>query len=156
TWTSSTATANNVIVMGTPPSNVNATSLSQLPSDVVFDRCYVHGTPQGNVRRGIAMNSARTSIVDSYFADFHEAGGDAQAIASWNGSGPFKIVNNYLEGAAENVLFGGADASIPNLTPSDIEIRANLISKPLKWNPSSSSYDGSQWTVKNLLELKHA
>ena len=69
------------------------------------------------------MNSARTAVVDSYLSNLHEVGADSQAIAGWNGPGPFKIVNNYLEGAGENVMFGGADPRIPNLVPSDIEIR---------------------------------
>ena len=54
------------------------------------------------------MNSARTAVVDSYLSDFHEVGADNQAVASWNGPGPFKIVNNYLEASSENILFGGA------------------------------------------------
>ncbi len=102
------------------------------------------------------MNSARTAVVDSYLSDFHETNTDTQAIASWNGSGPFKIVNNYLEGASENVLFGGADPGIPNLVPSDIEIRNNYFNKPLTWKVDDPSYAGIQWNVKNLLELKNA
>jgi hypothetical protein len=45
-------------------------------------------------------------------------------------------------------MFGGADPSIQNLTPSDIEIRRNHFSRPMSWK--------GVWTVKNLLELKHA
>jgi hypothetical protein len=33
------------------------TSLSQLPTDFVFDRCYLHGDPKNGTRRGIAMNA---------------------------------------------------------------------------------------------------
>ena len=125
------------------------TSLAQLPHDIVFDRCYIHGDPTIGGRRGIALNSASTAVIDSYLSDWKENGADSQAIAGWNGPGPFKIVNNYLEGAGENVMFGGADPSITNLTPSDIEIRGNHFFKPLAWI-------GSAWTVKNLIELKHA
>lgn len=132
------------------------TSLSQVPTDIVFDRSYIHGTPTGNVRRGITLNSARTAVIDSYLADFHEVGADSQAIAGWNGPGPFKIVNNYLEGAGENVLIGGSDPSITDLVPSDIEIRGNHFYKPLSWWVEHSSYAGISWSVKNLLELKNA
>ena len=114
------------------------TSLSQVPTDIVFDRCYVHGTATGSVRRGIAMNGARIAVVDSYLADFHEVGADSQAISGWNGPGPFKIVNNYLEGAGENLMFGGADPAIPDLVPSDIEIRRNHLFKPLSWKIGAS------------------
>jgi hypothetical protein len=127
------------------------TALSQVPSFIVFDRCYLHGTPTGNVRRGIILNSAHTAVIDSTLSDFHEVGADSQAIAGWNGPGPFKIVNNYLEGAGENLMFGGSDPSIAGLVPSDIEIRYNHFFKPLAWRTGVPG-----WTVKNLFELKNA
>ncbi len=132
------------------------TSLRQVPTDIVFDRCYVHGTATGNVRRGIATNGARIAVVDSYLADFHEVGADSQAISGWNGPGPFKIVNNYLEGAGENLMFGGADPAIPDLVPSDIEIRRNHLFKPLSWKIGHPTYAGTPWSVKNIFELKNA
>jgi predicted outer membrane repeat protein len=153
TWASTSATSYVLVYLEAPGGN---TSLSQVPTDLVFDRCYIHGTPTGNVRRGIQMNSARTAVVDSYLSDLHEVGADSQALASWNGPGPFKIVNNYLEGAGENIMFGGADPTIPNLIPSDIEIRRNYLFKPLSWMAGSGSFAGIHWSVKNLFELKNA
>ena len=153
TWASTNGTNYGLVYLEAPGGNK---SLSQVPTDIVFDRCYIHGTPTGNIRRGILLNSARTAVVDSYLSDFHEIGADSQAIASWNGPGPFKIVNNYLEGSGENIMFGGADPAIPNLVPSDIEIRRNDLFKPLSWMAGSASFAGIRWTVKNLLELKNA
>jgi hypothetical protein len=75
---------------------------------------------------------------------------DSQAIAGTNGPGPFVIENNYLEAAGENILFGGADPYIPNLVPSDIVVRGNHLYKPTAWRSQT------QWTVKNLFELKNA
>jgi hypothetical protein len=144
---------NNVVYL---ESEGGQTSVSQVPSDIVLDRCYVHGTPTGSVRRGIAMNGARMAVVDSYLSDFHEVGADSQAISSWNGPGPFKIVNNHLEGAGENLMFGGADPSIPDLVPSDIEIRGNHLFKPLSWRIGDPTYAGTPWSVKNIFELKNA
>jgi hypothetical protein len=46
-------------------------------------------------------------------------------------------------------MFGGADPAIPDLIPSDIEIRHNHVTKPLAWR-------GGIWLIKNLLELKNA
>jgi hypothetical protein len=151
---------NVVWLDGGPPQDATAvrgqTSLSQVPFDIIFDRCYVHGTPTGNIRRGFALNSARTAIIGSYLSNFHEVGADSQAIACWTGPGPFKIVNNYLEGAGENLIFGGAVATLPNLVPEDIEIRGNHFFKPLSWRIGHPSYAGTPWTVKNLFELKNA
>jgi hypothetical protein len=132
------------------------TTLATLPHDLIFDRCYLHGDPAQGTRRGFAMNAQGVAVLDSYLADFKEVGADSQAIAAWNGPGPFKLVNNYLEAAGENVLFGGSDPSIPNLVPSDIEIRQNHFFKPLAWRVDDPTYAGTHWSVKNLLELKNA
>ena len=128
-------------------------SLDVVPHDLILDHCYLHGNELGELRRGLALNSARTEVSDSYISGCQGAGYDTQAIAGWNGPGPFKIVNNYLEGAGENVMFGGADPSIPNLVPSDIEFRDNYCAKPLAWKPGEKSTHPS---VKNLFELKNA
>ncbi|MFY9555532.1 MAG: hypothetical protein WAV47_12540 [Blastocatellia bacterium] len=131
-------------------------SQATVPHDLIIDRCYLHGNAEVNLRRAVALNSAATAIVDSHISDIHEAGADSQALCGWNGPGPFKIVNNYLEAAGENVMFGGADPSIPNLVPSDIEFRQNFCAKPLSWMRQHSSYAGKPWSVKNLFELKNA
>ena len=132
------------------------TSVSELPHDITIDRCYIHGTPKGNVKRGIAFNGASLAVIDSYISDIHVVGQDTQAIIGWNGPGPFKIVNNELEAAGENVMFGGARPALVNNIPSDIEIRGNHFFKPLSWMVGSPSYAGIHWTVKNLLEFKSA
>ena len=124
-------------------------SLAAVPHDLVLDRLYVHGDPANGQKRCVALNSAATTITNSYIADCKAVGQDAQAIAGWNGPGPFVISNNYLEAAGENVLFGGADPAIPNLVPSDITITENTLAKPTAWRTES-------WQVKNLLELKNA
>src|SRR5438132_5050815 len=132
------------------------TSETDLPHHLIFDRCYIHGDPLRGSRRGIAMNGKWIAVIDSYLSDFKDTASDAQAVAGWNGSGPFKIVNNYLEAAGDNVLFGGADPQIFGLLPSDIEIRHNHLFKPLAWRINDPSYAGTPWRVKNLLELKNA
>jgi PKD repeat protein len=131
-------------------------SLSQVPHDLVIDRCYIHGNPTGDVSRGVALNSASTSVIDSTINNCHGVGYDTQAIGGWNGPGPFKIVNNQLEGAAENFMLGGADPSIPNLVSSDIEFRRNYCTKPLSWCMTEPTYAGIRWSVKNVFELKNA
>ncbi len=131
-------------------------SLAMVPHDLVIDRCYIHGNTTGDVSRGVALNSASTAVIDSYISECHGLGFDTQAIGGWNGPGPFKIVNNYLEAAGENIMFGGADPKIANLVPSDIEFRRNFCSRPLTWNPYNPGYAGVHWSVKNIFELKNA
>jgi hypothetical protein len=111
----------------------NETDVNLLPHNIQIERCYIHGQALADVSRGVALNSVSSSVTDSYISECHGIGFDTQAIAGWNGPGPYKILNNYLEGAGENVLFGGADPKIPNLVPSDIEFRYNHCAKPLAW-----------------------
>ena len=123
-------------------------SYAQFPHHIIFDRCYVHSTGLGKARRGFALNSAETSVINSHVSGFAGEGDETQAIAGWNGPGPFHIVNNYLEGGAEVLLFGGADPSIPNLVPSDIEIRRNYFYRPAEW--------AGKVSMKGSFELKNA
>lgn len=134
----------NVIELGSS----DYTSTAQVPHHLIFDRCYVHSTGLNRARRGFALNSAETSVINSYVSGFAGAGDETQAIAGWNGPGPFHIVNNYLEGAGEVMLIGGGDPSIANLVPSDIEIRRNFFRKPKEWLGRA--------TIKGTLELKNA
>ena len=134
----------------------NKMPTAELPHDLAFIHCYLHGDALVGGRRGIAMNSGAAAVVDSRVVDFKEQGADSQAIAGWSGTGPFLIANNELDGAGENVLFGGADPPGPDRIPSDIEIRGNLLVKPLSWRQGDPSFSGAVWSVKNLLELKDA
>ena len=127
---------------------------ADVPRDFVIDRSYIHGHQTQDVQRGVATNGAEITVSNSYISEIHGRGFEAQAICGWNGPGPFRIINNYLEGAGENIMFGGADPSIPNLLPSNIEIRGNHLFKPLSWKMKDPSYGGIHWGVKNLLEIK--
>jgi hypothetical protein len=103
------------------------------PYDITLDRVYIHGDQYRGQKRGITLNASRIAVLNSYISDIKAVNVDSQAIAGWNGSGPFTIQNNYLEAAGENLLFGGADPSVANLVPSDILIRGNHFYKPLSW-----------------------
>jgi hypothetical protein len=140
---------------------------ARAPADhIVLDRLWIHGTAQGETTRGLFLTGmASVAVVDSYFSDFHCISGtgsctDAQAIGGGGGglpSGPYKIVNNFLEASGENILFGGGPATI---TPADIEIRHNHFFKPLIWKPGQPGFvggsSGKPFIVKNLFELKNA
>ena len=100
---------------------------------LIVDRVYIHGDAKYGIKRGIALNSGDTTIVDSYISDIKSVAADSQAICGWNGPGPYRIENNYLEAAGENIMFGGATPVIQNLVPTNITIRRNHFSKNLKW-----------------------
>ena len=142
--TSAVTMTYTLVAFGTAGADQNV--LAQVPSRLVLDRSYVHGSPTLDVRRCVALNSAATAVIDSYVSECHSRNGDSQAVMGWNGPGPFKIVNNRLEGGHENIAFGGADPSVPGLIPSDIEIRRNHVIKPASWR--------GVWPAKNMTEFK--
>ena len=137
----------DIITLG--DGSTSQSELRQVPRDLTIDRCYIHGDPTRGQKRGIALNSARTAITGSYIADIKGVGVDTQAIAGWNGPGPFTIENNYLEAAGEAFLLGGATPGIRELVPSDVTFTRNHVSRPSEWR-------SEKWQVKNLLELKNA
>ena len=144
------ADVNDLIVLGSG----GATSVDELAHDLVIDRCIVRGDPAVGGKRGIQLNARAVGVVQSCFTDWKRVGQDTQAMLGWNTPGPFRIVDNHLEAAAENIMFGGADAAIADVIPSDIEICGNPFSKPLRWREGDPAYEGTHWSVKNLFELK--
>jgi hypothetical protein len=138
-------------------------TLGSVASGITVDRSYIHGWPTQDVQRGVTVNSADTTVSNSYISEIHGVGYDTQGIAGWNGTRNFKAINNYVEAAGENIMFGGADSATAELMPIGIELRHNYLFKPLSWKVGHPSFvpiirDGivTHWTVKNLLELKSA
>lgn len=131
----------------------NEKSVDSLSNHIVLDRILTYAPDSTNVQRCVSAQGAYIAIINSWLSDCHYKGADAQAIVSWNGTGPFKIVNNYLAASGENILFGGADPAIPGLTPSDIEFRKNWVVKPLTWRDSTGF---NPYTEKNSFETKNA
>jgi uncharacterized protein YjdB len=122
--------------------------LTLVAHDFVIDRAFVHGQPTQSVRRCVSLQSATTAVIDSWLSDCHSLNGDSQGIIGWNGPGPYLIRNNHIEGGHQAVFFGGADPSIYNLSPSDISLIGNHITRPTAWI--------NVWQTKTIIETKHA
>jgi len=121
----------DILQIGDGSKSQNAVHL--VPQQIVLSHLYVHGDPRVGQKRCIALNAAHVRIVDSYVAECKAVGQDAQAIAGWNGPGPYVIENNYLEGAGENVLFGGSDPAIAGLVADGVTFRRNHVARPMSW-----------------------
>ncbi|MBC7899303.1 MAG: hypothetical protein H7070_04555 [Saprospiraceae bacterium] len=132
----------NIIQLGTGEEK----RTEDLPHHIEFDRVYIHGSPTVGQRRGIAANGKFIKIINSHISDIKRSGEESQAIAAWATDGPIEIVNNYLEGAGENILFGGAESTL-ELTPTNCIVASNHLNKPLNWRREN-------WDVKNLFEIK--
>lgn len=137
---------------------------------IIFDRCWFHGTELGDeTNRGLRDNAASYfAVIDSYFGDIYcvsvagactdskAIGGGTNTVTSTTETN-IKIVNNFLEAAGENILHGGGAS---NTTPTGIEIRLNLMFKPLVWAPFDATYNGGYKgghpvVVKNSFEFKN-
>jgi hypothetical protein len=140
-----TGDVNAIVRFGDATSAQNTTA--SIANNIVLDRVYIHASSSQSVRRCVLLNSATTAVIDSWLSECHSNYGDSQAIAGWNGPGPFLIQNNHLEAGHEVVLFGGGSATIQNQSPSDVTVRGNHIMRPASWK--------GVWQAKNLVEMKH-
>ena len=126
--------------------NIAATEAATQPNRVTLDGIRVEAGATGG-HRGIALHGMNLTVKNSRVTGFWEAGRDAQAVWINNGPGPYTVENNYLEGSGENILVGGDSIKIPNVVPSDIVIRGNVVAKPDSWRTNGA-------TVKNSIEVK--
>ncbi len=133
----------NLVYLG-----ADSDKVADVPHDFEFDRCLFRSIASGVTRRGVGLNSANTVIKNSYFEGFAYPEQETQAICGWTGTKNVKIINNYIEGGAENVMFGGSDPASAELIPQDIEVRGNRFNKPQAWKGKNS--------LKCLFELKNA
>lgn len=133
----------NIVQIGT----TDEKSESDIPHHIEFDRVYIHATSPSGQRRGIAANGRHVVIKNSHISGIRRKGEESQAIAVWGSDGPIEITNNYLEGAAENILFGGGSSEL-KLVPTNCIVIGNTLNKPLEWRNEG-------WLVKNLFEIKN-
>jgi hypothetical protein len=131
-------------------------TLDSVPHHLTLDQCYLHAFQDAPLKRGLALNSAFTDLRNCWLSGFKVVGQDSQAIAGWNGPGPFNILNCHIEAAGENLIFGGDAASIPGLIPADVLVQDCVFSKPDSWNSRNKDYAGTHWDCKNLMEFKNA
>ena len=158
--------------------NPPAKTFANNASHIGFDRMYVHGCAgvvpttipiwpepvdcggiEAGLKSGVRMNCAYCWVMNSFFDQMQLRGTDTHAVGTYDGQGPFKIVNNHLRGASSTLHFGGTSPSIPGLVPSDMEIRLNTIDLDPNWH-SLSNYCAvprtPRWALSNRLDLKNA
>jgi hypothetical protein len=116
--------------------------------NIYMDRLLIIGGADGQ-KRAIRGNGRQITLTRSHIANIWRGGQDSQAFCAWDGAGPYTVTDNFLEAAAENLMFGGANSKAPDRIPSDILVENNHLSKNPAWK-------GTPKTVKNLFELKSA
>lgn len=149
----------------TAPFPGGTTQLNNLTgaNHVIYDRCLFSGTPTGDVRRALALNTAQwIAVINSYFWDFHCHSSNASPCNQSQGIG-FGLGTQTLASPATlcqkgvttvpawsvgcpgvykfvNNFIEAAGENLfsgggaANYVPPDIEIRRNHFFKPLYWN----------------------
>jgi hypothetical protein len=126
--------AYDIVQLGDGSSAQN--SLSLVPRQLILDRVYIHGDRLVGQKRGIALNSGHTTIINCHIGDIKAVNQDSQAIAGANGPGPYHLENNHLEASGQMFQIGGDDPKIPGLVPADLIFRGNTLTRPVSWrNP---------------------
>lgn len=150
-----------------PNANISRLVSTEGADHIIFDRNWFHPAEGAEVGKGVGMvqGTRVIAVINSYFSGFNcvaRAGKctDASAIGGGNGNDPtgtFKVFNNFLEAAGENILYGGSGATV---NPTDLEIRRNHLFKPMIWKEGEPGYapspSGNPVIVKNIFELKNA
>jgi hypothetical protein len=137
----------------------SATTNAQLPHNITFDRCLIHGNDQ-MVIRGFDVSAVNFTLENSQCYDFLANFQDTQCFLTYNGGGPYLIQNNFLEATGENVMSGGATGAMPYpaSVPADITISGNHFHKKRTWigqpAPCGTTGQPTCYDVKDHWECK--
>jgi hypothetical protein len=131
----------NVVSFGTNDCDVSFCQefASQEPDRMTIDRCLFTADSIVGQKRAVEFGGTNLTVKNSSFYGIAGFGQDAQCIGGVNGHGPWTSTNNYCEGAAENIIFGGDDARIrtvmtvraspaPTTTSATVDVSVGSIS----------------------------
>lgn len=113
-----------------------------------LQRVRVLGDPVKGGKRGIAANGSDMLVEQSYIDDMFQPAQDTQAICSWDMGGGLTILDSYLGGGSQSLMFGGSDAASVDRIPRTIHVKGCTLSKNPAW------FSNSQ--IKCSLEFKDA
>lgn len=137
---------------------LNIGNYSNGHENVVADRCIFRVPATASVIRALDLNGSRVGVINSWF-DMRVAAGahpynpsaGSQIINITGGTGPFKIVNNYIRGAGILLFVNDNDSRVPR---DDIEVRRNNFSYNDDHRCGSPTSDGICRDVRGPIELK--
>lgn len=123
-------------------------------ANILCDRLRLIVPSDQQQKRFILGNGVAVTFRRSYVSGLWKEGQDSQAFCAWDGAGPYRLADLFLEAAGENIMFGGVDSSRPENIPSDISIERVHCTKNPVWKDMQAA--GILTAMKNLLELKSA
>lgn len=114
---------------------------TQQPSHITVQHCILSQSGTFSTRVMLNLNGNDVTIRDNFIERGQTYGQDSQAINGTSGLGPYYIYNNYAEGGAENILFGGGRPSYTSLFSSNVNIKWNFLPK------SPNKYQLTRWAA---------
>ena len=139
----------NLVNLGGGPDEI--AHPEEVPHHFIFDGFNIRGDENVGCIRGLFLNAADSAFMNGEITDCFAPGNDTQAICGSNGTARVLIYNSLCEGAAENIMFGGAPAASAEMQPQDILIMKCRLDKPDLWADEKQDY-----SIKNNFELKCA
>jgi len=105
------------------------TAPEQQPDDILIERCLFRN-PGGvqSIRSMVTLHARSVTLRDSFVDGAYGLNQESQSVRGWNGVGPYVIENNYIGGATENVMFGGANTTY-NADLNGVAFRYNYLPK---------------------------
>jgi hypothetical protein len=130
--------------------------VQQDSENMVWDRLIFTTPDDVGQKRFMMANGKNITLSRSYIRGvWAQTLQDSQCFCAWDGAGPYKVIDNFLECASENIMFGGAGSASADRIPADILVEGNTMTKNPDWRALASP-DGPGRAVKNLFELKAA
>lgn len=126
-----------------------ATLINDRGQGTILDRVLAQGDPVLGQHRGVTAHGQGSRYTGCYIDDCGLVGAEGQAICGWDGTKDLIIADCYCGGAAQAIMFGGADATAADRMPTQIKILGCHLSKSTRWYQQG-------WMIKNGFELKAA
>ncbi len=132
--------------------NDAATTVSQMPKQIVFDRCWIDGNDRNDGRRGIRAEAQQLAMLETWITDI-SLNAETTGIHAWDGAG-FQYYRNVMtEAAGIGIMFGADAPTDATFIPHDILCYRVASAKREKWMPGGL-FDGRTRTIKNNWECK--
>jgi len=107
-FTSNTYGGEALIQLGSDSDNTGEQdSIARIPAHFTVNQVYIYGNPVSGQFRGMRVHVNNWIITNNYIKDI-KATSEGQAIYFNSFSSGGTLTNNYIEGGAEGVIFGGA------------------------------------------------
>lgn len=136
-------------------------STTNYSTDIVFERCYIHGG-EYRLNHGLtAYNVAGFAVRDCYISNIKTVQGvgiESNGLWIYCAPGPTLVHNNYIEATGINFYIGDSYAPTNDLgehmVSADVTFTNNWCRKLRSWDIEDPTYAGINYRCKNLWETK--